>query len=218
MVYITVTMMGRLEDETHVHILTSTNSVHWMETFGDPTFEYHRTLVRIWGLLALRLAGDTLLPMHPLDYANELTRYTSHLSNQQGCLALPDLSAAVMALQEKAVAFDQKWRKYNHKLNKKHITKKLLKKVEKANERLTQFERAFIDPEGLPGRTWFKHVVYAPRLWSGYGAEVFPAVTEAMQGDDPTHTRAMEERVAQLVGNALGTLKGKYDDFLDDTE
>src|SRR5262249_39497031 len=35
---------------------------YWMEHIGDPTFEYHAALTRIWGLLALRLANADALP------------------------------------------------------------------------------------------------------------------------------------------------------------
>lgn len=186
------------------------DSIYWMEAFGDPTFEYHTTLARIWGLATFRLANDMLLPMQPLDYANELSRYASHISSKQGCLALPDLSAAVAAFQERAIRFDKMLRRCRHQLDvKKHYSKKLKKHVAQANERLYQLERAFIDSEGLPGRPWYKHVVYAPGLWTGYSVQVFPAITEAMQGDDPKFTREMEERAAKRVGNALRLLRGQ---------
>src|SRR4029077_15889436 len=35
---------------------------YWMSHIGDPTFEYHDTLTRMWGLVALRLANVDLLP------------------------------------------------------------------------------------------------------------------------------------------------------------
>src|SRR6516162_10803937 len=35
----------------------------WMEHLGDPTFEYHVTVTRVWGLLALRLANADFLPL-----------------------------------------------------------------------------------------------------------------------------------------------------------
>lgn len=42
-------------------------------------------------------------------------------------------------------------------------------------------EREFLDLNGtIPGRTWFKHVVYEPGLWVGYGATTFPSLTEAI--------------------------------------
>src|SRR5712692_1277862 len=35
---------------------------YWMSHIGDPAFEYHVALTRIWGLVALRLANADLLP------------------------------------------------------------------------------------------------------------------------------------------------------------
>jgi N-acetylated-alpha-linked acidic dipeptidase len=34
------------------------DSFYWMEHFGDPTFEYHASLTRVWGLLTRELAGS----------------------------------------------------------------------------------------------------------------------------------------------------------------
>lgn len=194
------------------------DSIYWMEHFGDPTYEYHRTMVRLWGMMLLRLSSDWLLPMHPIEYANELSRYATHISDMQGCLALPDLSTAVASLQDKARHFEHKLRKYQHKIDKGKHNKKLRKHVAKSNERLAQFERAFIDPAGLPGREWYKHVVYAPHVWNAFKIQVFPSIHEAMKGNNPAFTREMEERTAQFVNSALSTLRGKYDDFLDEDD
>ncbi|KAI9493675.1 hypothetical protein BDB00DRAFT_787780 [Zychaea mexicana] len=208
------------------------DSIFWMEHFGDPTYEYHQTMVRIWGLLALRLSSDALIPMSPLDYSKELSIRVASMADDQGCATLPELSAAVSALHETTMHFEHKLHKLHKKLHKhhldifKHKKKKLLKKLVKYNERLAQFERGFIDPVGLPGREWFKHIVYAPGLWTGYQAEMFPSIVEAIdQGASPSFTREMEERAARFIESARGLLKGKHErltgddgDDLDDDE
>ena len=44
----------------------------------------------------------------------------------------------------------------------------------KTNYKYKTLERAFLYEEGLDGRSWFKHVVFAPGLWTGYaGGEFF---------------------------------------------
>lgn len=196
-----------------------------MEHFGDPTYEYHQLMVKVWALIAHRLADDVLLPFSPLEYASELNLRVTRMADEQGCATLPELSAAVNALYETSVKFDHKLHKLRKKLRKKLHTrevidiqkhkkkhKKLLKKVRKANERLGQMERAFIDPVGLPGREWFKHIVYAPGLWSGYEAEMFPSIVEALdQGASPSFTREMEERAAGIIESARSLLKGKHE-------
>lgn len=199
-------------------------SIYWMEHFGDPTYEYHQLMVKVWALIAHRLADDVLLPFSPLEYASELNLRVAHMADEQGCATLPELSAAVNALYETSVKFDHKLHKLRKKLRKKLHTrdvidvqkhkkhKKLLKKVRKANERLGQMERAFIDPVGLPGREWFKHIVYAPGLWSGYQAEMFPSIVEALdQGASPSFTREMEERAARIIESARSLLRGKHE-------
>ena len=196
-----------------------------MEHFGDPTYEYHQNMVRIWGLLALRLSSDTLLPMSPLDYSRELSIRVAAMAEDQGCATLPELSAAVSALHETSINFNRKLHKLQKKLQKHELNifkhkkkhKKIMKKVVKYNERLAQFERGFIDPVGLPGREWFKHIVYAPGLWTGYQAEMFPSIVESIdQGASPRFTKEMEERAARFIESARGLLKGKHERLVGD--
>ena len=42
-------------------------------------------------------------------------------------------------------------------------------------------ERALTREEGLPGRPWFRHFVYAPGFYTGYGVKTLPAVREAIE-------------------------------------
>ena len=49
------------------------------------------------------------------------------------------------------------------------------------NEELLRTERALTDPNGLPGRPWFKHQLYAPGFYTGYGVKTIPAVREAIE-------------------------------------
>jgi N-acetylated-alpha-linked acidic dipeptidase len=44
---------------------------------------------------------------------------------------------------------------------------------------LMKVERALLDPEGLGGRPWFKHLIYAPR--PTYKPLILPALTEAIE-------------------------------------
>ncbi|HST28864.1 MAG TPA: M28 family metallopeptidase, partial [Rudaea sp.] len=42
-------------------------------------------------------------------------------------------------------------------------------------------EQSLTDPNGLPGREWFKHMIYAPGLLTGYGVKTVPGVREALE-------------------------------------
>ena len=46
---------------------------------------------------------------------------------------------------------------------------------------ILQLERAYLSAAGLPGRTWFKHQLYAPGAYTGYGVKTLPAVREAIE-------------------------------------
>jgi N-acetylated-alpha-linked acidic dipeptidase len=53
--------------------------------------------------------------------------------------------------------------------------------LDKVNEELLRSEHALIDPNGLPGRPWYKHQLYAPGLFTGYSVKTIPAVREAIE-------------------------------------
>jgi N-acetylated-alpha-linked acidic dipeptidase len=49
------------------------------------------------------------------------------------------------------------------------------------NQLLMQSERKLANSEGLPGRPWFKHQLYAPGFYTGYAVKTVPAVREAIE-------------------------------------
>jgi N-acetylated-alpha-linked acidic dipeptidase len=49
------------------------------------------------------------------------------------------------------------------------------------NQLLMESERRLTNPEGLPGRAWFKHEIYAPGQYTGYEAKTIPGVREALE-------------------------------------
>jgi N-acetylated-alpha-linked acidic dipeptidase len=49
------------------------------------------------------------------------------------------------------------------------------------NAELLGMERALTDVRGLPGRAWYRHLIYAPGLLTGYGAKTLPGVREAIE-------------------------------------
>ncbi len=53
--------------------------------------------------------------------------------------------------------------------------------IEAVNQLLMQTERAYFRKEGLPGRSYFKHQLYAPGAYTGYGVKTLPAVREAIE-------------------------------------
>ena len=49
------------------------------------------------------------------------------------------------------------------------------------NASLLGIDQALLIAEGLPGRTWYKHALYAPGRFTGYGAKTLPGVREAVE-------------------------------------
>jgi N-acetylated-alpha-linked acidic dipeptidase len=49
------------------------------------------------------------------------------------------------------------------------------------NALLVQSERKLTNPEGLPGRPWYRHEIYAPGVYTGYAVKTMPAVRESIE-------------------------------------
>jgi N-acetylated-alpha-linked acidic dipeptidase len=77
---------------------------------------------------------------------------------------------------------------------------KLFFHIRKVNDRYKYLERQFLYEQGLDGRPWFKHVVFAPGLWTGYAGAVFPGLVEAIEAKDYVNAE-------RWVGIIEGTLK-----------
>jgi len=81
------------------------------------------------------------------------------------------------------------------------------------NALLIESERKLTTPEGLPGRPWFKHQIYAPGAYTGYGVKTLPAVREAMDQEDwklaqdqvPIVAKVLEDESA-LIDQVTGLL------------
>lgn len=61
---------------------------------------------------------------------------------------------------------------------------------------LMKTERALLRDEGLPRRPWYKHAVYAPGFYTGYGVKTLPGLREAVE------ERKWEEAASQGEGAA----------------
>lgn len=69
------------------------------------------------------------------------------------------------------------------------------------NQRLIQSERKLTHEKGLPIRPWFKHLIYAPGFYTGYGVKTIPGVREAIEQKRWKEAEAEIIRVAQALEN-----------------
>jgi N-acetylated-alpha-linked acidic dipeptidase len=51
------------------------------------------------------------------------------------------------------------------------------------NGLLRGMEQTLTSPRGLPGREWYKHLVYAPGMLTGYGVKTLPGVRESIEAN-----------------------------------
>ena len=82
------------------------------------------------------------------------------------------------------------------------------------NAKLVQIQRTFLTEKGLPERPWFKHQVYAPGAYTGYGAKPIAAVHEYMDQEKWQEADAQVPIVGQVLGN-VATAIGKAADDLE---
>ncbi|MBM4160837.1 MAG: M28 family peptidase [Ignavibacteria bacterium] len=74
------------------------------------------------------------------------------------------------------------------------------------NATLIQSERALLSAEGLPGRPWFKHMIYAPGSYTGYGVKTLPGVREAIEQKRWNDAEAQTIRVARVLEEASSVI------------
>ena len=73
--------------------------------------------------------------------------------------------------------------------------------LKEINEMLIQSEHKLTTPEGLPGRFWYKHELYAPGAYTGYAAKAIPAVRESLEQKKWKQAEEAAARVAHVLEN-----------------
>ena len=158
-------------------------------------------LTQIWGLTALRLANADLLPFDfevngaALEIFLLELEHNSKIDPQQLPLGqlhqrIAEFGAAGQALRERTSSDLAAGR--GSALRLRHL-----------NEQLLQVESNWLDPAGIPGRPWFKHLLYAARY--NYDHLEFPGLTEAVEAADWKLAADQSQRleVALLKNTAL---------------
>jgi N-acetylated-alpha-linked acidic dipeptidase len=70
------------------------------------------------------------------------------------------------------------------------------------NAQLIAVERALTLPDGLPGRPWYRHQIYAPGLYTGYGVKTLPGVRESIEEKQWKLAEEQTVRVGKVLENA----------------
>jgi N-acetylated-alpha-linked acidic dipeptidase len=112
----------------------------------------------------------------------------------------PDLNFAPLQNAAKALAASAKrYQKAAAKAQPKFGDPTQASAVEELNQILLQAERSLTDPDGLPHRAWFKHLLYAPGVYSGYGAKTMPGVREGIELGRYSEAEKEIVRVAKVL-------------------
>jgi N-acetylated-alpha-linked acidic dipeptidase len=151
----------------------------WYTRFSDSTFEYGRTLTQAAGTLTLRLADATILPFEFTRPARTIAAYLDEIEQ------LPRQGVELGALRKSVEALQDSAREYELAVAQTVTTGTIplaqTPKFRELNRLLYQSERRLISERGLPRRSWFRHLIYAPGLYTGYGVKTLPGVREAIE-------------------------------------
>jgi N-acetylated-alpha-linked acidic dipeptidase len=74
------------------------------------------------------------------------------------------------------------------------------------NARLIQSERQFVEPSGLPKRSWYRNLLYAPGYYTGYSVKTLPGVREAIEQKKYPEAETEVVRVARAIDRETAML------------
>jgi N-acetylated-alpha-linked acidic dipeptidase len=201
---------------------------HFMR-FGDPNFAYGIALSKVCGHTTLRLADADVLPFEFTNFAdtvgqyvNEVVKLTDTMREETRAMnglitdgtllavqdptekfVLPKTKEAVppldfKPLQDALKELKESAEDYADAMKDKRISGATQKNLD---EILFKAERALTNSNGLPRRDWFKHQIYAPGFYTGYGVKTLPAVREAIEQRNWKEAAEQIKIVAKIIEN-----------------
>jgi N-acetylated-alpha-linked acidic dipeptidase len=175
--------------------------------FGDPGFAYGIALAEVCGHATLRLANADTLPFEFSNFAETVGRYadevakladsmreetraTNQLISNGMWIAVQDPTQKVIAprtkenvpyisfapLQNSVARLNESVKSYQ--AARKEIP---IARQKELDEMLFKTERSLTTSNGLPRRDWFRHQIYAPGFYTGYGVKTLPGIREAIE-------------------------------------
>lgn len=185
------------------------DSFTWMKKFGDPDFAYHATAARLVGILVLRLAEADVLPFDYQAYAAEITAYLNDLENAIRARKLPEGQPGLdlAGVKETAASFRTAATRAMEEARSAQ-TAGDAERAARVNAALREAEQSLLAPAGLAGRPWYRHTIFAPGTYQGYGVVLLPGVREALERGDWAVARAEAAVLAEALQRAAATLAG----------
>ena len=206
---------------------TAYDSYDYYSRFGDPGFNYGRALSQTIGRAVLRMADANTLPFEFKNLHKTISSYVAEMismtdqmrestavynqviSGNNHQLAadpaktekLPIRKTEVpyidfSALQNSLVNLELSATTLSDRIAKGNIALTSLKAL---NEALYQAEQSLLTTAGLPRRPWYKHTIYAPGFYTGYGVKTIPGVREAIEQRDWKEAQDQIEIAAKAI-------------------
>jgi N-acetylated-alpha-linked acidic dipeptidase len=198
--------------------------------FKDPGFQYGVTLAKTAGRITMRLANADALPFDFNSFYKTLNDYAADvktlLDNQraetetQNKMIQENLFAEAKDPKKKYASPEVKqavpflnFSELDNSLAQLRTSAEEFQKVyanattlpvEKLNQLnllLYKAERSLIDTDGLPRRPWYKHMIYAPGFYTGYGVKTLPGIREAIE---QRNWKEAQENIG-IVSKVIGT-------------
>jgi N-acetylated-alpha-linked acidic dipeptidase len=196
--------------------------------FKDPGFIYGVVLAKTAGRATLRLANATVLPFEYHDFYNTLNDYVKEVTKKiEEMRANTEIENQLLKENVYTYASDPTHTfippkpkaevpyidfapLQNAMAGLKNSTdqcKPLLEKaknqpdsiINKVNVLLYQSERKLLLENGLPDRPWYKHAVYAPGYYTGYGVKTLPGIREAIENRNWVLAQQQIEAAAKVI-------------------
>ena len=170
----------------------------WYVQNADPHFTYLQQMARVLGLEALRMADTDILPYDYVAYAKEIRAYIESAKRKASDASLSSANFdAVQAAAARFATAADRVRRLQVAPNSNPA---------QLNVVLRQVESAFLSPDGLPNRPWYKHTIYAPGEFTGYAAVVIPGVNEAIESKQSAVTAQQLAVLTKALDRAAQTL------------
>uniref|UniRef100_A0A8C5QKS4 Glutamate carboxypeptidase 2 n=1 Tax=Leptobrachium leishanense TaxID=445787 RepID=A0A8C5QKS4_9ANUR len=183
-----------------------------VENFYDPTFKKQLSVAQLRGSLIYELADSTIIPYNVKDYGEELKSYADSIEKlaKKNIAQMEAFGVSFGSLFSAIENFTQAAYGIHARIDTVDLNNPLAVRI--LNDQLMLAERAFIDPLGLPGRPFYRHVIFAPSSHNKYAGESFPGIFDALFDIENKEDQRMAwDEVKRQVSIATFTVQAAAD-------
>jgi N-acetylated-alpha-linked acidic dipeptidase len=177
----------------------------WMERFTDRLFLYHGTAARYWGLILSRMADAPVVPLHYSRYGQTIEDALVDLQRKVDDYNVDQTDASKRLRLDVSTAVAAARRIHDAGLRLESSMPSSGRA--EMNDALVSVEGDFLAPDGLKGRPWYRHLIYAPGYDTGYEAVIFPEPAQAVKDRSQADLDAGMKRVEAALQRAAARLE-----------